>query len=48
MPGTKNVQKNIEELERANKDKPPAERRSHKQIQAIAYSQARKAGNRKA
>ena len=43
MPGGKDVSKNIKELEDKNKTKPPAERRPHKQIQAIAYSQARKA-----
>lgn len=34
MPGGKNVSKNIKELEDANKSKPPAEKRSHKQIRA--------------
>lgn len=44
MPGGKDVGGNIRELEHANKSKPKGKRRSHKQIQAIAYSQAREAG----
>jgi len=46
MPGTKDPQKNIRELEHENTKKPKAKRRSHKQIQAIAYSQAKAVGTK--
>lgn len=35
------ISANIAELHRANKDKPPKERRSHDQIVAIALAKAR-------
>lgn len=44
MPGTKNVGKNIHELEAANKDKPKGKKRPMKQIVAIALEQARAKG----
>lgn len=44
MPGTKNVGKNIKELEAANKDKPKSKKRPMKQIVAIALEQARAKG----
>jgi hypothetical protein len=44
--GEKAIQKavsaNIQELTRANREKPTAKKRSEKQIAAIAYSAARK------
>jgi hypothetical protein len=48
VPGGRDVSKNIEELEQANKKKPPEKRRTHRQNIAIGYAQARKAGNKKA
>lgn len=44
MPGTKDVQKNIQELLASNKDKRKKDKRSLSQVLAIAYSQAREKG----
>ena len=43
-PGTRDVGKNIKELKQANKSKAPSKKRPHRQVIAIAISQARKAG----